>query len=146
MKDVSVTLKDTYDGATTDENGFFSFQSSEKGNQTIVFSNPKYVEIEKTITINAENIIVNSDLNAMREIGVDIPNLLNIKDIQQRRVKFCNYIKTEDKNRFDVQSLERIVQLERIQNLQNLQYLHKKQITIKYNLCRLLFIYEKKPK
>ena len=25
VKDVSVTLKDTYDGATTDENGFFSF-------------------------------------------------------------------------------------------------------------------------
>ena len=62
VKDVSVTLKDTYDGATTDENGFFSFQSSEKGNQTIVFSNPKYVEIEKTITIDAENIIINSDL------------------------------------------------------------------------------------
>lgn len=72
----------------------------------------------------AHEFIVNSDLNAMREIGVDIPNLLKIKDIQNRRIKFCNYIKKEDKSRFDVQSLERIVQLERIQNLQNLQNLH----------------------
>lgn len=71
----------------------------------------------------AHEFIVNGNLDAMNEIGVDIPNLLNIKDIQQRRVKFCNYIKNEDKSRFDVQSLERIVQLERIQNLQKLQNL-----------------------
>ena len=71
----------------------------------------------------AHEFIVNGCLDSMREIGVDIPNLLNINDIQQRRVKFCNFIKKEDKSRFDVQSLERIVQLERIQNLQNLQNL-----------------------
>ena len=71
----------------------------------------------------SHEFIVNGCLDSMREIGVDIPNLLNIKDIQQRRVKFCSYIKNEDKSRFDVQSLERIVQLERIQNLQNLQNL-----------------------
>jgi len=72
----------------------------------------------------AHEFIVNCDLNAMREIGVDIPDLVNINGVQQRRVKFCSYIKNEDKSRFDVQSLERIVQLERIQNLQNLQNLH----------------------
>jgi len=71
----------------------------------------------------AHEFIVNGCLDSMREIGVDIPSLLNIKDIQKRRIKFCNFIKKEDKNRFDVQSLERIVQLERIQNLQNLQNL-----------------------
>lgn len=71
----------------------------------------------------AHEFIVNGCLDSMREIGVDIPNLLKIKDIQQRRVKFCSYIKNEDKSRFDVQSLERVVQLERIQNLQNLQNL-----------------------
>lgn len=79
----------------------------------------------------AHEFIVNSDLDAMREIGVDIPSLLKIKDIQQRRVKFCSYIKNEDKNRFDVQSLERIVQLERIQNLQNLQTYNKSYQDIK---------------
>jgi hypothetical protein len=62
----------------------------------------------------AHEFIVNCNLDAMREIGVDIPNLLKINDIQKRRVKFCDYIKKEDKSRFDVQSLERIVQLERM--------------------------------
>lgn len=62
LKDISVTLKDTYDGATTDENGNYSFETSEKGDHIIVFSNSKYVEIEKTITIGSESLIVNSDL------------------------------------------------------------------------------------
>ncbi len=62
IKDISVTLKDTYDGATTDEMGNYSFQTSEKGNHIIVFSNPKYVEVEKPIFIENENIIINSDL------------------------------------------------------------------------------------
>ena len=30
LKDVSVTLKDTYDGATTDETGNYKFETSEK--------------------------------------------------------------------------------------------------------------------
>ena len=71
----------------------------------------------------AHEFIVNGCLDSMVKIGVDIPELLKIKDIQNRRIKFCNYIKKEDKSRFDVQNLERIVQLERIQNLQNLQNL-----------------------
>lgn len=62
VKDISVTLKDTYDGATTDEKGNYSFQTSEKGNQILVFSNAKYSEIEKQIAIGTENLSVNSDL------------------------------------------------------------------------------------
>lgn len=62
VKDVSVTLKNTYDGATTDENGNYTFQTSEKGNQLLVFSNPKFVEIEKTIFLENENLAVNVDL------------------------------------------------------------------------------------
>lgn len=71
----------------------------------------------------AHEFIVNKDLEAMRQIGVDIPELINIDGIQKRRILFCDYIKKADKNRFDVQSLERLVQLERIQNIQNLQNL-----------------------
>lgn len=62
VKDISVTLKDTYDGSTTDEKGNYSFQTSEKGNHILVFSNPKFVEIEKPITLLNESIVVNSDL------------------------------------------------------------------------------------
>ena len=32
---VSITLKDTYDGATTDSEGNFSFSATEKGKQTL---------------------------------------------------------------------------------------------------------------
>ena len=62
IKDVSVTLKDTYDGATTDEKGNYSFETSEKGPQILSFSNPKFVDIEKKIVVGNENLTVNSDL------------------------------------------------------------------------------------
>ena len=62
VKDISVTLKDTYDGTTTDATGSYFFQTSEKGQQVLVFSNPKYVEVEKTIVIGNDNLTVNSDL------------------------------------------------------------------------------------
>lgn len=62
VKDISVTLKDTYDGTTTDANGNYTFETSEKGNHMVVFSNPKFVEIEKPIVISTENLEVNSDL------------------------------------------------------------------------------------
>ena len=62
VKDISVTLKDTYDGATTDENGHYSFQTSEKGNHVLVFTNPKFVEMEKPILIENQNITINSEL------------------------------------------------------------------------------------
>ena len=62
VKDISVTLKDTYDGSTTDAEGNYSFQTSEKGKQILVFSNPKFVEIEKPITLENQSVIINSDL------------------------------------------------------------------------------------
>ena len=62
VKDVSVTLKDTYDGTTTDANGNFSFETSEKGNHVLLFSNPKFAEVEKDIVITDENIKINADM------------------------------------------------------------------------------------
>lgn len=56
IKEVNVTLKDTYDGATTDEQGNYSFETSEKGTQTLVFTHPKYVEIEESLNIENSNI------------------------------------------------------------------------------------------
>lgn len=71
----------------------------------------------------AHEFIVNGCLESMDKLGVNIPELQIIKDVQQRRIYFCDYIGKQTKERFDVQSLERFVQLERIQNLQNLQNL-----------------------
>jgi len=60
--EVNVTLKNTYDGATTDAEGNFSFETSEKGNQIITFTHPKYEETEKNIAIENQNISFNAEL------------------------------------------------------------------------------------
>ncbi|MFZ4931734.1 TonB-dependent receptor [Chryseobacterium sp. Mn2064] len=60
--DVNVTLKDTYDGATTDAQGNFSFETSEKGAHIVTFTHPKYEEVRKDITIDNQDITVSTDL------------------------------------------------------------------------------------
>ncbi|WP_160138221.1 TonB-dependent receptor [Chryseobacterium sp. c4a] len=62
VNEVNVTLKDTYDGATTDAQGNFSFNTTEKGSHKITFTHPKYEEIEKEITIENQDVVVNTDL------------------------------------------------------------------------------------
>ena len=62
ISNVSVTLKDTYDGGTSDAEGKYSFETSEKGNKTLVFTNTKFQEVEKPIVLAIENISVNIDL------------------------------------------------------------------------------------
>lgn len=62
VKDVSVTLKDTYDGATTDSEGNYSFETSEKGSHILIFTSPQYNEIEKNIETGNENITVNAEI------------------------------------------------------------------------------------
>jgi hypothetical protein len=62
VPNISVTLKDTYDGATSDANGNYSFESTERGNHILVFSNTKYIELEKAIVLAEENITVDSEL------------------------------------------------------------------------------------
>ena len=74
---------------------------------------------------NAHKFLVNKDLDAMVKIGVDIPELLEINDIQKRRIIFCDYIKKNKNEPFFVEHLARFVQLERIQNLQNLHITNK---------------------
>ena len=69
----------------------------------------------------AHQFVVFGCLDSMRELGLDIQELANIKDVQKRRIYFCDYIGKTTRERFDIQNLERFVQLERIQNLQNLQ-------------------------
>ncbi len=59
---VNVTLKDTYDGATTDAEGNYSFETTERGNHILVFSHPKYFESVKSLNIDNQNISINSEL------------------------------------------------------------------------------------
>ncbi|PKF75108.1 TonB-dependent receptor [Chryseobacterium sp. PMSZPI] len=60
--EVNVTLKDTYDGATTDAQGNFSFETTEKGNHILTFTHSKYEEVEKNIVIDNQEVIVNVQL------------------------------------------------------------------------------------
>lgn len=62
VPNISVTLKDKYDGATSDANGNYSFETTEKGNHILVFSNTKFVELEKAIVLADENIAENAEL------------------------------------------------------------------------------------
>jgi hypothetical protein len=54
--------KNTYDGATTDSNGNFSFETSEKGSRILVFTHPKYIDVEKPIVIENQEVSVNAEL------------------------------------------------------------------------------------
>ncbi|AZB24127.1 TonB-dependent receptor [Chryseobacterium bernardetii] len=62
VSEVNVTLKDTYDGATTDAQGNFSFETLEKGSHQITFTHPRYEEVVKIVNIENQNIIVDADL------------------------------------------------------------------------------------
>lgn len=62
VSEVNVTLKGTYDGATSDAQGNFSFETSEKGSRQITFTHPKYEEVEKTVNIENQDIFINTDL------------------------------------------------------------------------------------
>ncbi len=56
--EVNVTLKNTYDGATTDAEGNFSFETNEKGNHILTFTYPKYETVEKSIMVDDQEVIV----------------------------------------------------------------------------------------
>lgn len=53
---VSIVLKDTYDGATTDSAGNFSFSTSEKGNQLLEASFTGFRTYQQPVTIGTANI------------------------------------------------------------------------------------------
>ncbi len=65
----SVVLKDTYDGATTDSAGKFSFTSAEKGGQVVEVTALGYRSFEERITIAAANITINA---VMKELITEL--------------------------------------------------------------------------
>lgn len=86
LKNVSVTLKDTYDGATTDETGNYKFETSEKGSQTLILSHPKFIEIEKSIQIEDKNLILNAELKeSVSEIDAVVISVGSIEASDKKR-------------------------------------------------------------
>ncbi len=62
LSGISISLKDTYDGATTDSLGQFSFTSTEKGNQLLVVTSAEYKPFEKPINLDSGSININVTL------------------------------------------------------------------------------------
>lgn len=86
IPEVNVTLKDTYDGATTDANGNFSFETSEKGIQKLTFSHAKYYEIEKQIIIEDKDQTINAELKEqINEIDAVVVSAGSIEASDKKR-------------------------------------------------------------
>ncbi len=62
---ISVSLKDSYDGATTDSTGNYSFTSSEKGEQSLAISATGYKPVEQKITLDGSPVIINMSLKEL---------------------------------------------------------------------------------
>ncbi len=58
----SVAIKNAYDGATSNEKGYFEFTTEEKGEQTIVANFIGFDPIEKKVTIGSEPIVLEFSL------------------------------------------------------------------------------------
>jgi hypothetical protein len=86
VNEVNVTLKDTYDGATTDSEGNFSFETSEKGDHVLSFTHPKYIEVNKNINIGDQNVVVNAELKEqINEIDAVVVSAGSIEASDKKR-------------------------------------------------------------
>src|SRR4051794_37010917 len=70
----SITIKDTYDGATSDSSGNYAFTTTEKGSYTLVASAVGYKTVEQTILVGNEPIAVNfnikEEINELKAVTV----------------------------------------------------------------------------
>ena len=70
----SITLKDTYDGATTDSLGRFSFRTFEKGEFTLAVSSVGYKPFEEKITVEKTNLsfdfVLKEEITEMKAVVV----------------------------------------------------------------------------
>lgn len=62
MQGASISLKGSYDGASTDSSGYYKFSTSEKDSQTLVISSLGYKTVEKKLAINGQPLICDATL------------------------------------------------------------------------------------
>lgn len=62
---ISISIKNSYDGATSDSSGNFSFNSEEKGEQFLVASATGYRSSEQTIFLKGEPLTINISLKEL---------------------------------------------------------------------------------
>jgi hypothetical protein len=70
----SVSIKDSYDGSTTDSSGNYSFTTTEKGNKIIAVTSIGYKTEEQSITIGdaplTQNIVLKEELNELKAVTI----------------------------------------------------------------------------
>ena len=70
----SISIKETYDGATTDSAGNFKFSTVEKGNQVLVFTSMGYKTVEQAVVLNGTavelTISLKEEMNELKAVVV----------------------------------------------------------------------------
>ncbi len=61
----SISIKNSYDGATSDSAGHYSFITSEKGEQILLVSIIGYTPVEQKINITAQSLLVNVSIKEL---------------------------------------------------------------------------------
>ena len=59
LRGISITLKNTYDGTTSDSTGNYSFTTTEKGSQILEATSSGYRSAEQGVDLSKSNITVN---------------------------------------------------------------------------------------
>lgn len=86
LKDVSVTLKNSYDGATTDAQGLFTFETQESGVQLLVFSNPGFSDVEKKVVLTSAPVQIAAEMTEqISEIAAVVISAGSIEASDRRR-------------------------------------------------------------
>lgn len=75
MEGVSVALKDTYDGATTDKEGYFRFRTTEKGIFILTVTSMGFKPFEQTIELKAGdsvevNVVLKEEITELTAVTV----------------------------------------------------------------------------
>ena len=86
LKDINITLKDTYDGATSDIKGNYSFTTTESGNQVLVFSGNNYESIEIPVNIEGKDLSIPANLKSqINEINAVVITAGSIEASDKKR-------------------------------------------------------------
>ncbi len=71
---VSITIKDTYDGATTDSTGSFIFKTSEKGEKLLLVTAIGYKPLEQRVNLNNAlqplNFILKEEITELKAVVI----------------------------------------------------------------------------
>ena len=74
IRGASVTIKDSYDGATADSTGVFRFKTTEKGTMTITFTNIGYNPVEQPVNLTGEpvtlHIVMKEQLSELKAVTI----------------------------------------------------------------------------